>query len=298
MRIKPRVSIGVPVYNGARFLASTLDSLLRQTYQDFELIISDNASTDATADICKEYLARDPRVRYERNPENRGAAWNINRVAELATGEYFKWAMADDLCEPELVERCVEILDRDPSIVLACCRTRFIDEQGALISEFDPGWDLQSELAHERLRRVISVGGHWANADALAGVIRRDALLRTRLIPRYQGGDKRPLAELSLLGKFAEIPEHMYIRRQHPDCSAQNNPDSALDTERALDWMEEFFKASRAEVSRPTWILMSDYLQIVFGSGLKSREKLSLTVSILQCMRWNWRRLMREVVSR
>ena len=98
----PRVSVGIPVFNGERFLAETIESILAQTFKDFEIVISDNASTDRTEEICRSYAARDPRIRYNRNDTNRGAAWNHNRVFELARGEYFKWQSHDDFCAPRV----------------------------------------------------------------------------------------------------------------------------------------------------------------------------------------------------
>src|SRR2546426_6424374 len=121
-----RVSIGLPVFNCDPLLRQAVDSLLTQTYSDFELVISDNASTDGTEAICREYAAKDHRVRYYRGERNRGAVWNWNRVFELSGGEYFKWAAHDDLCAPDYVERCVEVLDRDPSVVLCYAETVLI----------------------------------------------------------------------------------------------------------------------------------------------------------------------------
>lgn len=289
------MSIGVPVYNGARFLAKTLDSLLGQTYRDLELIIGDNASTDETEAIARAYAARDPRVRYVRHPVNCGAAWNLNRLAELAESEYFKWAMADDLCGPEFVERCVAILDHDPAVVLVCMRTTFIDENDNFVRTMNPGWDLQFEDAHERLKRVIYAGGHWANADALAGVIRRSALMQTSLLPRYQGGDKRPLAELSLMGKFVELPEYLTWRRLHAASSGRNNPEFAPDRAQAIRWMAEFFKTSKAEVACPTWHLFRDHARVIWNGRLSLRQKLLSFVAVLRAMRWNWKRLVKEL---
>ena len=114
----PRVSIGLPVYNGERFLARAIDSLLAQDFVDFELVISDNASTDGTGEISRDYAARDPRIRYHRNERNIGAVGNFNRTLDLASGEYFKWAAHDDWCAPQFLGRCVEVLDDDPSTVL------------------------------------------------------------------------------------------------------------------------------------------------------------------------------------
>ena len=126
----PRVSIGLPVYNGEKFIREAIDSIFSQTFEDFELIISDNGSTDRTQQICQAYAAQDLRIRYYRNKKNIGAARNYNLVFELASGEYFKWAAHDDLCAPEYLERCVEILDRDPDVVLCYPKTSIIDEHG------------------------------------------------------------------------------------------------------------------------------------------------------------------------
>src|SRR5262245_34908562 len=123
---KPRVSIGLPVYNGQQFLEETLNSILAQTYTDFELIISDNASTDRTSEIARAYVAKDARVRYHRNENNLGVAGNYNGVFSLASGEYFKWAPADDTCLPNYLARCVEILDLDSTVVLAYPQTQFV----------------------------------------------------------------------------------------------------------------------------------------------------------------------------
>jgi glycosyltransferase involved in cell wall biosynthesis len=118
MATPPRVSIGLPVYNGERFLKDALDSILSQTYRDFELIISDNASSDHTEEICRRYAARDERVRYYRYDNNVGAARNFNRVFQLSRGEYFKWAAHDDICSPGFLQRCVKILDSDTAVVV------------------------------------------------------------------------------------------------------------------------------------------------------------------------------------
>ena len=98
-----KVSIGMPVYNGEKFIREALDSLLAQTFTDFELIISDNASTDGTEAICREYAARDSRIRCVRQSENRGACANFQFVLDEAKGEYFMWAAADDKWDKEWI---------------------------------------------------------------------------------------------------------------------------------------------------------------------------------------------------
>src|ERR1700730_635676 len=118
MNKAPRLTVGLPVYNGESYLAESLDALLGQSYEDFELIISDNASTDGTADICRGYAKQDSRIRYIRQPHHIGLAPNHNFVAEQGRGEFFKWAAADDLYARDLLKCCVDALDEYPHVVL------------------------------------------------------------------------------------------------------------------------------------------------------------------------------------
>ena len=215
----PRVSIGLPVYNGENYLALAIDSLLAQTFQEFELIISDNASTDGTAAICRDYAARDSRICYLREPENRGAAWNFNRLVGLAQGEYFKWAAHDDLCAPAWLSRCVEILDRDPDVVLAFTRHQPIDADGKPFSTSRNAVNaaaqcpqFNSRSAH---RRYLDVLKHCDWCYEMFGLARTAVMKRTALQRAYYGGDKMLLVELSLLGRFEEAPEVLFFPRQH-----------------------------------------------------------------------------------
>ena len=99
----PKVSIGMPVYNGEGYIQSAIESILQQDFTDFELIISDNGSNDKTQAICKQFAQIDSRVIYHRSDRNRGAAWNYNRLFDLSRGEYFKWQAHDDLCRPQFI---------------------------------------------------------------------------------------------------------------------------------------------------------------------------------------------------
>jgi len=215
----PRVSIGVPVYDGENYLTETLDSVLAQTFTDFELIISDNASTDRTEAICRKYAAQDHRIRYVRNASNLGAARNYNRVFELARGEYFKWNGHDDPLAPLFLERCVEILDGDPGIVLCFARNRAIDERGqdydvgALTARtFAPKPQLDSPEAHVRFYHTV-VADH--PQGAIFGLIRRSVLAQTALIGSYRMSDLVLLGELALRGRFHQVPETLQGRRFH-----------------------------------------------------------------------------------
>src|SRR5246127_3969247 len=132
----PLVSVGLFVYNGERYIEETLDSILNQTFTDFELIISDNASTDRTGEIAEAYAKRDDRIRYHRSEKNMGAGWNARRVYELATGKYFKQAAVDDMLEPDFLRQCIEALESDPTYVLAHSKTKVVDENGHFVENF------------------------------------------------------------------------------------------------------------------------------------------------------------------
>ena len=207
------VSIGLPVFNGEDYLGQALDSLLAQTYPNFELIISDNASTDRTPEICRDYANRDKRIKYSRNATNLGGAYNDNNVFCLSSGEYFKWAGHDDLWDSEVLARCVSVLEREPSVVLCYPKTVIIDQEGRVVERYEDDFNLMSPKPHERYRRVI---GKKQLLNPFYGLIRSCALRRTRLVESYEASDRVLLGELSLLGKFSEIPEYLFYRRIHP----------------------------------------------------------------------------------
>jgi glycosyltransferase involved in cell wall biosynthesis len=202
MSAAPTVSIGLPVYNGERFLRQSLDALLAQTWTDFELIISDNASTDSTPEICSDYAARDPRIRYVRQPENIGAARNHNVLPRLARGRYFKWASHDDLYAPDLVERCVAVLEDQPEAVLVHCGDAFVDEHGERTGEVPYRLDTENPSAPARLRSVLREPG----GNDFYGLIRIDVLLRVPPHGTYYNADRTFMAGLVMQGPFRHVP--------------------------------------------------------------------------------------------
>lgn len=209
----PRLTLGLPVYNGERYLAESLDALLAQTYTDFELIISDNASTDRTGEIARVYEAKDDRVRYVHHPVNRGSSFNHNFTIEQARGELFKWVSDDDLYHPELLQRCVEAIDARPDIVLAHAWTAFIDDAGEITHKID--YPLTTDAADpvERFRSLLYTHG----GDDDYGVIPMSVLRRVRPFGSYHWADRTFVGELTLQGPFHNVPEFLYFRRDHPD---------------------------------------------------------------------------------
>jgi glycosyltransferase involved in cell wall biosynthesis len=198
-----------------------LDSILGQSHADFELIISDNGSTDATEPICREFARRDHRIRYFRHDINRGASWNHNQVVHLAHGPLFRWASYDDLCAPELLERCVAVLESHPRLILCYSKSKLIDENGLVVGNYDVPFATDSPRPHERFYDLIS---RVFLCNQFYGVIRTAALRKTRLLGDFLSADIHLLAELSLHGPFFEIPEYLFYRRDHPLRSVRANP--------------------------------------------------------------------------
>jgi len=213
MNAVPRLSVGLPVYNGANYLAESLEALLGQSYEDFELIISDNASTDGTADICRRYGKQDSRIRYFRQPGNVGLAPNHNFVVEQARGELFKWASNDDLYARDLLKRCVDALDEHPHVVLAHSWTAMIDSSGAVTKATEYPLATASMRAPDRFRSLLFDDG----GDDDGGVIRAKVLRRTAMKDSYHHADRTIIAEIGLHGPFYQVPDWLYFRRDHPE---------------------------------------------------------------------------------
>lgn len=214
----PRVSVGLPVYNGERYLRTALDSLLSQSFDDIEVVVCDNASTDATQQICEEYLARDDRVRYLRQHRNMGAAHNYNCTLELARGELFKWAAHDDVCRPDFIRRCVDEFERDVDgeLVLVHPRALLIDDEGEPI-KLDP--DDLALAEDDPVRRFAHVIRHVSAANAVFGLFPRAALERTARIAPHEASDWTLLAELALHGQFRCVDDVLFERRIHDGAS-------------------------------------------------------------------------------
>lgn len=211
---KPLVSIGMPVYNEERFIRQALDSLLSQSFEDFELIISDNASTDGTQEICQEYVARDNRIRYYRNKVNMGAAWNFNRVFELISGDYFMWASCHDLWEHTFISRCTEILRQEHAVVLCYPLADWIDMNGEFFEKM-PGGPDTCGLNRVSRSNVVLWGTQYTYQ--IYGLIRANALKKAKNYGRVIGSDVIMLFELSMLGEFEQIPEVLLHIRRMPD---------------------------------------------------------------------------------
>ena len=265
----PRVTIGMPVYNGERFLAEALDSILTQTFDDFRLVVSDNGSTDGTVAILEEYAARDPRIIVLRGDQNRGASWNYERTFDDCESPYFKWAAADDLLAPTYLERLVEALDEAPKASLAYPRTKLIDEEGNVLREIDDNLAAKPGAPpHVRLRHAILNVSYGNPAFALN---RTDAVRRTRLVQTFPWADYILLAELALAGDFCSVPEPLFLRRVHEGMSMRASKSN----------LTSWFDPHRPAVKNPALNLLPQYFAAVNQVGLRGRERLLAYVTIL-----------------
>ena len=256
----PRISIGLAVYNGAEFIDQAIQSILNQTYKNFELIISDNASTDETQEICMRYSGMDDRIRYFRNSTNIGGANNENLTFRLARGEFFRWAAHDDVCGPELLEKCINILDKDPGVVLCYTAITNINEKGEVLSVASQQKGT-SEIIHQRFLE-LSKNDH--NCEATYGLIRSQVLGKTRLQQNYTDSDRTLLCELSLHGKFYEIPDPIFFKRYHPK-------NTYVNMRARMAWFKPSLKG---KVSFPFWMQLFDYLVTIYRVPISKKEKL------------------------
>jgi glycosyltransferase involved in cell wall biosynthesis len=269
----PKLSIGMPVYNGEKFLRAALDSLLQQDYADFELIISDNASTDATQGICREYAAKDPRIRYHRNETNIGASGNFNSVVKMARGEFFKWAAHDDVHLPGFLKQCMNMMEQAPgSVVLVTTKTKVIDEHGNFVDITVESLDTRQTRPHQR---VVDVMRRIFWASALFGVFRMEALKKTRLCDSFLASDYVLLSEVAVLGEIWEVPELLFHARFHPGMSTKANKDW-----RELQaWFNPFQKGFKRRIP-PHYRLGLEYLISFTRMRMSFFERLSCYLSV------------------
>jgi len=262
----PKVSIGLPVYNGADYLEEALASILAQTFTDFELIISDNASTDRTADICRDFAARDSRIVYHRQPKNLGACRNYDLTFHMSRGEYFKWAAHDDLLAPTFLERHVEELDAHLDCNLVYSRTIRLNASGARTGDDLADFALDNGHPASRLEAWIFP---WGKAcTPVFGLIRRSAMAKTGLHGNYPGSDRVFLGEMALGGKARAIDEGLFLHREHEDRSVHKHADLRARTA----WYTGV--QPKWPVFR-TWRLLGEYLRGINRADMPLRQKMA-----------------------
>lgn len=267
--MSPTVSIGLPVYNGENFLAETLDSLRSQTFEDIEIIVADNASTDATGEICKTAADEDERVKYFRHETNLGAPANYNFTVDQAVGEFFMWTAHDDLRAPSFVDSALEIFSERPETKVVFSQTLRVDADGEVIGDRVRHDDLLEPAVHRRFRAAIS-SPH--PSIVVFGLMRLETMRATGRHGSYLGSDRVLAAELALHGPFAEIPEPLFFGRDHPDRYVrminERNQESA--NAKQLWWDPDRRKLDRF----PRWRRYRDYGRAVWNHPLSAPDRL------------------------
>ena len=287
---RPRVSIGLPVYNGERYLAEAIESILAQSFSNFELIICDNRSTDKTPEICQKYASHDLRIRYFRNDHNLGASPNYNRTFSLSNGDYFKWIAHDDVLTKDYLKKCLAALEANPHAVLCQSLIQYIDTNGENLGIYDSRLH-GTEAVQASIRfAAITLLPHPCNE--VFGLIRKNGLVKKDPMGTFHGGDRALLAELALCGQFIQLREPLSKMRLHPARYTESQT-------RPRDRMAWHDTQSRGKMHFPTWRLYREYLTIVWTKTKSPGERLYCYGHLLRwwTCNWNWARMVVDVVA-
>lgn len=285
----PKVSIALPVYNGELFLSKTLDAILAQTFADFELLICDNASTDATEKICRQYAAGDERISYYRNQRNIGAAGNFNQVFQLSSGEYFKWVAHDDLHAVDYLAQCIEVLDSDRSVVLCHSLVQIIDQEGKAIADYTIKLNADADNPVTRFGSLLS---HHL-CYPIFGLIRANVLKNTSLMGSYGHADGVLLASIALQGRFYEIPKPLFFSRNHPQQSmsrffpeylslAAGDSASVTKLPDYYAYAVWFDPVNHGRTIFPHWRIFWEYCRCIWQASLSAGEKIGCHFSMFK----------------
>ena len=277
--------MGMPVFNGEPYLELALASLLAQTYENFELIISDNASTDRTESICRDYANRDARIRYYRNDTNIGLSRNQNRVIALSQGKYFLLAHHDDIRAPEYLERTLQILEADESVVICYTQTQDIDEKGKPMQREEPMLQVDSLNLRQRFQDIIRMD-HICEPDF--GLTRLETLKATGLHGNYADSDRVLLAELILRGRFYRLSDCLFFRRSHALQSTATAPNRQA---RTLLFAPEL----SGKLLFPHFRQFKEYLGTIRRAPIPFIDKSWCLAKMLHWLLTNRRRLLSDV---
>ena len=270
----PRMTVGVPVYNAQQFLAETLDHLLSQSFADFEIVISDNASTDATQEMCRQYAKLDSRIRYSRSEINRGLAWNFNRTLELARGEYFTWNASDDVGLPAHLERCVQALDAQPATALALARVQLIDAMGRVVGELEDR-DLALSDPDPAVRAREYSKRQAFHCIGYGGVMRTSVLRGFGGLPDYYGGDLILGLRMAIAFPFAVLDEQLYQARRHP-AQSSNLQTASIDQQ-----VTQFADGRRTLLYLPQWRMNAEMMGCALTSPIPPLARAQSAVAVL-----------------
>lgn len=262
----PRVSIGMAVFNGGTLLVFAIDSLLAQTFEDFELIITDNASTDETEERCRAYAQKDSRIVYIRRDKNYGANNNSHHALLQATGEYFMFAAHDDRWHPDFIASCVSVLDHNKTVVLAMPAVQFLTPEG---THCNIPYPVLHTIGTGIRNRVAGIFRENNVGYSAYGLYRREALGKIAIAIDCYGGDVVILLQLMLLGDAAFISQKLfYYRLSNKTAQQQINSVGSSEDTRHID--------------KPYTSLTVNLLRVITNAAINPSLKQVLISDVLQ----------------
>ncbi len=280
-----KVSVGIPVYNGERWIDQSIDSILSQSFTNFELIISDNNSSDKTFKICKEYEKKDKRIYLYKNETNIGAAKNFNKVFELSSGQYFKWASSNDLCDNKFLERCVQVLDTNNDVTVAFPCTQIIDTKNNIIQKLEEDLHLMQESSFERFDAFLN---KVTLNNVEQGLIRSSELRKTKLQGVYPNSDTILMSELAARGKFYQVQEYLLSRRITESSTTNLMSDSQI---------TQFYDPNKSQISLQTIRIFIANLSISSRIKVPFIERLKFFRYAIRYLKWERKDLYQEIAN-
>lgn len=280
------VAVGIPVYNGERWLRMSIESILSQTYTDLELQISDNASTDGTEDICRDFAKSDGRIRYVRNARNVGVFRNFDLAFARTSSRYFKWCAVGDSCATNFIARAVATLEAEPEVVLVHATTGLTGKSVENPEQYLADLHLMSNDPVERFRDYLE---KVRLNNVMSGLIRSEELRKTCLNRDFPSSDQCMMAELALYGKFFQLPEELLFRRMESDSATALKSDAQ---------MQEFFAHERDNLKYfREWKFQLTLLSAVAKSPVSARDKARLLVYCGRRARWKREVMFQELAG-
>lgn len=266
---QPLVTIGMPLFNEEQFLQSALLSMLEQNYENIEIIISDNCSTDKTVEICKNFTQQYSHLSIYQTDRNIGSLANFIRVLEMAQGQYFLWAAGHDLWSKNYISECVNALEAHDNATIAFGTPSWINANGLPFNR-QPSWfDTRSMSSVERFYTVF-----WGSMNPILGVIRRESLLKTPIINTV-GSDLIMLSNLALLGEFIHVPECSWCRREFRLEATHSDKINRYKT------AEQGFSKSIAARLFPLLRLPFELIKLVVRCEVPGTDKVIILISLI-----------------
>ncbi len=282
----PTVSVGMPVYNGEPYIQQAIESILDQDFDDFELVICDNASQDSTEAVVRDYMQKDDRIRYFRNEKNIGASDNYNAVFKHSRGRYFKWASSNDYCDQGFLRQCVEALEQQPDVVLAYPRTRLFSDSLEDYENYADGLDLREDSPCDRLRSFLA---NVKLNNVMNGMIRSEILRTTPLIKVFYSSDVNLMGELALHGKFVELSDYLFYRRMDKETATKLKSDKEV--------LKHYDPQMKNPMAMQSWKMHREYFAAVARVPMDREQKWCAYGMLVRRLFWDRADLLRELIQ-